>query len=51
MLNLIILMNQQGKNFFSDERTGKVGEDLHYDTRKKISEFKGMAMYWLKMVI
>ena len=40
MLNLIILMNQQGKNFFSDERTGKVGEDLHYDTRKKISEFK-----------
>ena len=29
-----------GKKLFSDERTGKVGEDLHYDTRKKISEFK-----------
>ena len=29
-----------GKKLFSEERTGKVGEDLHYDTRKKISEFK-----------
>ena len=29
-----------GRKLFSDERTGKVGEDLHYDTRKKISEFK-----------
>lgn len=29
-----------GKKLFSDERIGKVGEDLHYDTRKKISEFK-----------
>lgn len=29
-----------GKKLFSDERTGKVGEDLHCDTRKKISEFK-----------
>ena len=29
-----------GKKLFSDELTGKVGEDLHYDTRKKISEFK-----------
>lgn len=29
-----------GKKLFSDERTGKVGEDLHYDTRKKISVFK-----------